>query len=292
MTEHARIERSFARSRPTYDEAARPQRLIAALLARRLRQLGGADFPSVFEFGCGTGHLTRALARRNRFREIWLNDLSYRDIPPCDRFLPGPIEKLDPGRGFDLIASASTLQWLDRPQDALARIAHWLLPQGWLAVSSFGPAHFREIGTRGVSLLSSEHLGRALPGDLHVMDHGSAIFRQRFPSPRAVLRHLRLTGVNGRAEKGWTRRDLDAFCDRYLARYGDAQGRVSLTWNPVWLIARKRLSPSGTDGVQEPLSRPWHCDAGSPTSAPRDPYRPAFASAGDNGAAYAAPREG
>jgi hypothetical protein len=30
-----------------------------------------------------------------------------------------------------------------------------------------------------------------------------------------VLRHLRDTGVNGRASRPWTRRELDAFCHEY-----------------------------------------------------------------------------
>ena len=53
-----------------------------------------------------------------------------------------------------------------------------------------------------------------------------------------VLRHLRDTGVNGRAKRPWSRRDLDAFCQNYDQRFGRS-GRVPLTYQPVWLIARK-----------------------------------------------------
>ena len=71
-----------------------------------------------------------------------------------------------------------------------------------------------------------------------VHEAGSRARALCFATPREVLRHLRDTGVNGRASRPWTRRDLDAFCRDYDARFGKA-GRVPLTYQPVWLIARK-----------------------------------------------------
>ena len=60
-----------------------------------------------------------------------------------------------------------------------------------------------------------------------------------FPSAIEVLRHLRHTGVNGITRTSWTPARLARFSDEYLLRFGTSDGNVTLTYHPVYLIARR-----------------------------------------------------
>ncbi len=253
----AKVERSFARNFHTYHDQATMQAAIAEMLARRLaRHVAETGAPPRFahgvEFGCGTGHLTRALAQRFAFDHLTLNDL----VPGAAqvardhgaRFLAGDIRALSWPEGDaapDLIASASTIQWMEDPAALVARAAEALAPRGWLALTGYGPAQFHELDTLGSQaqapgLCSAHHLAAALdPTRFDICEARERAHRLWFSSPQHVLRHLRTTGVNAAARAPWTRRKLREFCDLYRARF-EKDGRVPLTYHPVWIIARKR----------------------------------------------------
>ena len=61
-----------------------------------------------------------------------------------------------------------------------------------------------------------------------------------FPSPQAVLKHLKQTGVTGTEKRMWTRSRLQSFCKEYTTRFSDAAGNVSLTYHPIYIIERKK----------------------------------------------------
>ncbi|MEX0365062.1 MAG: methyltransferase [Ruegeria sp.] len=247
-----RVQRSFARSFQSYHNGATQQARIAQLLARRLAHLGApVRFAKAFEFGCGTGHLTHALCDRFRIASLTLNDL----VPSAAQlantlnaeFRPGDARIIDWPEAPDLIASASTLQWMEDPEALLARAAHALAPGGWLAVSSYGPAQYQELAALGSTaqapgLCGPEALANALSatdaGWFEILEAKQRTHRLWFDTPRDVLRHLRHTGVNAGASRTWTRAGLARFCDNYTRTFERA-GRVPLTHHPVWIIARK-----------------------------------------------------
>lgn len=246
MTAAARVQRSFRRGFATYDDSALVQRLIARGLTRRLlHHAADARFARVFEAGYGTGQLTRLLLRRLPIETLYLNDLAAAPLsfaPQAD-YRPGDIETLPLPDDLDLAISASMIQWISDPQALIQRLCGAVRPGGWLALSGFGPDHFPELQAQGSqaaapSLLSASAIADLLPPGWTVHETGSHSRPLWFTSPHAVLRHLRDTGVNGRASRPWTRRDLDAFCRAYAERFGRS-GRVPLTYQPVWLIARK-----------------------------------------------------
>lgn len=245
-----RIARSFHRHRASYDASARPQRVIARMLARRLQSCAGPrDFGRVLEFGAGSYHFSRALDARFSISELWLNDLAPHPLPDDLRgnsqLLPGPIERAIIPTGLDLVASASTIQWLAGPAQALSRLCANVRPGGWLAVSGFGPRQFHQIVSLtgpdacAPALMDAATLAQALPDGWQIHDCAMVERVQSFASPQAMLAHLRLTGVNGLAKKGWTRRDLAQFCSQYQHRFATPSGGVGLCWNPVWMIARR-----------------------------------------------------
>lgn len=246
MSAAARVQRSFRRGFATYDDSALVQKLIARGLARRLlHHAADARFARVFEAGYGTGQLTRIMLQRLPIETLWLNDLAAAPLPfaPQADYRPGDIEALPLPDDLDLAVSASMIQWISDPRALVRRLCASVRPGGWIALSGFGPDHFPELQTLGSqaaapSLLPLEAMADLLPPGWTVHEAGSCSRPMWFTSPREVLRHLRDTGVNGRASRPWTRRDLDAFCQTYDQSFGQS-GRVPLTYQPVWLIARR-----------------------------------------------------
>lgn len=246
---HARIARSFRRSLYSYARNATLQHLIARLLVRRLYRAGApAHLERAFEFGCGTGNLTRTLTERFTIDRLWLNDLVSdvrTHLPDTGAaFVEGAVENIALPKDLDLIASASTIQWIDTPGPLFEKFGTALRPGGWLALSGYGPAQFRELEALGSKAGAPRYLGaadlcRLLPEGLEALEARSLRRRLWFDSPREILAHLRETGVNGLASGGWTRRDLAAFEAEYTERF-ELNRRVPLTYEPVWLIARKR----------------------------------------------------
>lgn len=250
-----RVQAAFRRGLGSYHDAARAQRQIARHLVA-LAQAAGLPtrLDRVFEFGAGTGHLTQALLARGWIGHLVLNDLVAevapalvaRAVAGADHvvFHPGPIETLALPQDLDLVASSSTLQWVAEPRPVLARLVAALRPGGMLAVSGFGPAQYRELRALGSQAAAPGYLAAAewpglLPADLTVLALEQAPLVLRFADTREILRHLRATGVNGQARAGWTRADLARFEQEYRARFADADGQLPLTYDPVWLVARK-----------------------------------------------------
>ena len=243
-----RVQRSFSRSFGTYHETANQQARIAADLARRLRDHSAAGhFRSALEFGCGTGHLTQRLCEFFTFDTFTVNDLSPKANSTARAvdatFLPGDARVVEWPTQPDLIATASMIQWLPDPAAFLRKAASALAPGGWLAVSGFGPDQYHQLVQCGSTakapgLCSSREMIATIQDQLEIVTHGQARQELRFTSPRDVLEHLRRTGVNGRAQKGWTKSRLVRFTQDYTAQFGDETG-VSLTYHPIWVIARK-----------------------------------------------------
>lgn len=246
----AKVRRSFARNFHSYHANATIQSAIADGLARRLQHHGAPQqFSRGFEFGCGTGHLTRALRNRFQIGQLTLNDL----VPGAERvaqdycanFLPGDIRHMPWPDAPDLITSASTLQWMADPAALVARTGGALAPGGWLALSGFGPMQYQELAALGSDaqapgLCSAGTLAAALGTDqFQIHEARGRVHRLWFTSPQDALRHLRTTGVNGAARAVWTKARLRQFCDAYRDQF-ERGGQVPLTYNPVWVIARKQ----------------------------------------------------
>ena len=131
---------------------------------------------SVLDIGCGTGLLSRELARRLHIRRFVANDLVAECGPRVEgavkqlagaafSFHPGDIERLDlPPAAFDLVASNAVFHWLDDPAGLLERLAAALREGGLLAFTTFGPDNLREVaavGGTGAPLPPDRRGGRA-----------------------------------------------------------------------------------------------------------------------------------
>ena len=106
-----------------------------------------------------------------------------------------------------------------------------LNPSGELVFSTFGKENFREIyhilGT-SLNYYSTTDLQNIFPDSLiepeiHIM---------AFESPKDVLRHLQLTGVNAIENITWTKGDLIKFENAYKNL---CCRRPTLTYNPIYI---------------------------------------------------------
>ncbi len=249
MTE--RVRRSFSRSFHSYHDTAGQQADIAIQLAKRLAEVGAPSrYSKLFEFGCGTGHLTKALHQSFVIDDAVLNDLTPeagQTAKECGaQFLLGDIRQVTWPEKSDLIASSSTIQWLENPGVVLATAARNLAPGGWMAVSGFGRDQYRELAelgsdARAPGLRDVDDLMRAVrsAGErVEIVELWQERRKLWFDTPHHVLRHLRSTGVNGRASRVWTRATLASFSEGYNRAFATPDG-VCLTYHPVWIIARK-----------------------------------------------------
>jgi len=251
---HDRILQSFRRSLNNYHQNAMVQAQVAARLMGHFMAAGTPrHFAHIMEFGCSTGLLTRELLAHLHFENFFANDLVSESealiAPLFDkassrwRFAAGPIEEIEIPRNLDLIASASTLQWIADTPLLLRKFNDALRAGGWLMFSTFSKSHFPELQQIG----SNAGAGGYLDADewLKILPHGlttkflhQELCKIHFPSARAMLSHLRSTGVNANAGMRWTRQKLATFEADYEARFRDADG-VCLTYAPLYLIAQK-----------------------------------------------------
>ncbi|MCB4455872.1 malonyl-ACP O-methyltransferase BioC [Leisingera sp. McT4-56] len=252
--DQSRVRQSFRRGLESYHGSASVQADIAGQLAAMLQQQGAPRrFASVLEFGCGTGHLTRQLLQRFQADSLSLNDLVPEaaqvlqaldgTAPAQARFAGGPIEILPLPQELDLIASASTVQWIPDLAGLAARLAAHLKPGGWLALSGFGRGQFRELAALGSaaaapSYLDADEWPAVLPHGMEILQITQRPVVLEFSSAMHLLKHLRQTGVNGHAQQNWSRRRLREFEEAYRARFG-RNGILPLTYDPVLLVARK-----------------------------------------------------
>lgn len=250
------LRRRFSRNLDTYDTLATVQRAIADRLGDILSHRCPSAVKRGIEIGAGTGFLTRHLVRLFPAAQWIVNDLvpESRDFLPATTgtgipvaFVPGDGEAIPlPSGRYDLIASASTVQWFDDLPDFIARAARSLAPEGILAVSTFGPENFREITAstgQGLEYYPLSDLATLLTANgLQILVKEEWIERQHYPTPTDVLRHLRLTGVNAVAAERWTHSRLRRFEADYRKAYTIEENGaecVTLTFHPIIIIAKK-----------------------------------------------------
>jgi len=246
------VRERFGRSIAGYDGEAAVQQRMALQLVAEIHRHGGPCHDSVLDIGCGTGLLSRELARRLRIRKIVANDLVAECGPRVEAamkrlprvafsFHPGDIENIDlPPATFDLVASNAVFHWLDDPAGLLERLAAALREGGLLAFTTFGPDNLREVaavGRRGLCYRSIEEMVALVERRYCLLHRSESRERLRFSSPRRVLEHLRRTGANGLERAGWTQGRLRAFEGEYRERFGDGDD-VTLTYHPLFFVAR------------------------------------------------------
>lgn len=144
QSDRQRIGRAFHRHAAEYDRYASVQKRVVVRLERLLEAHLPQAPPRALDIGCGTGALLSVLAGRYPHASLVGLDLAFNMARQSaarlgDRALlvNGDVERLPFQDGvFDLVVSASTLQWVDR-LDVCFQQCHRVLREGGLLCAAF-----------------------------------------------------------------------------------------------------------------------------------------------------------
>lgn len=248
VIDKALVAERFSASSATYRDNAPVQTRVAARLWEYAAPYASGALDAggpVLEVGVGKGLLTQTYAPVVDSRRMMLWDIADMDstllpegavVRQCDAEVS--VRELA-DNSLSMLLSASTIQWFNNPEEFIRQGCRKLLPGGMLAVASFGPKTFREIsdvtGT-GLRYPDPEALARiARESGCRVAVSHEETSVQRFGSPRELLRHLKLTGVNAVSRGGGE----TAAAMRLLKSLGQSASEPALTYQPVYLVAIK-----------------------------------------------------
>ncbi len=246
----------FRASAATYEESAIVQKEISRQLIAVLQRFTHIDYSRVLEIGCCTGNLTEMLSESAPIDNLYINDL----VPDFCTFteervaelvgrvhvLPGDIEKALLPKNLDLVISSSTFQWMVDLPSLIGNIAAALTEAGHLAFSIFSPGTMGEISAltgRGLRYHTNEDLSAMLNDHFHVISIHSEKKCLFLPSVKAVLKHIRETGVGGLDRSRLNLRKLKDFERGYVAQFLSEDG-LPVTYISTFIIAEKKKKKS------------------------------------------------
>lgn len=247
------VQKQFNCGLSTYSREAVVQKDVARKLMRELVSLRSACYKRLFEVGCGTGFLTGEILENADVGELMVNDIaavSKHKIQELSayylkhiEFIQGDAEEIDLPQHLDAVLSGSTIQWFKNKQYFFNKVYHSLNPGGILAFSTFGCDNFKEIKSLtgvGLEYKCLDDLVSMLAGKFNILWADEWIDTLEFTSPLDVLRHIKQTGVNAVRQSYFGLRQLKGFTNSYYRRFLSDSEKVTLTYNPIIIIAQKK----------------------------------------------------
>jgi len=250
----SQIARRFAQARQSYAEHAVVQKQICQQLLQLMQQyLLSTSLNRVFEIGCGSGNLSYLLMQGFEIKHLFLNDL-YLEVQQHFQakenleWQIGDVEQLDFPQSLDLIASSSALQWISDLDAVFKKSAAALVENGYLCFSTFGQQNLQEIKAltgQGLDYLPLEAIqNKLIQQGFEILHLSESLETLSFSHPKAVLQHLKATGVTATASQHrWSKQSLQQFYQDYqqfseLDQSG--QRHYPLSYHPIYCIARSR----------------------------------------------------
>lgn len=249
-----RVGQRFGASASSYDKYAIAQQYIYRRMLDWLAPYQQRQWTNVLEIGCGTCGLSKQVDKYHHVQRWTLNDL---DDKMCRQgafvprfadsatYLIGDAEAIDLGEEYDLIVSASAIQWMHDPERFVRALYQRLRPGGVLLLSTFGPENLREIRQltgQGLDYTSLGQVAHWLDGLTSSVRVEEELYPLSFASPRDVLLHLKRTGVTATStasEGFWTASKLRDFEEAYRHLFATASGDVELSYHPIYLMAER-----------------------------------------------------
>ena len=243
MIDKSLVKKRFKKSLRTYDENAIVQKKMAKELISLLPK---KEYNKIFEIGCATGILTKEIADKLIFSELYLNDIVEESkkyvqgiYKECN-FIAGDIENIDLNKKYNLIISNACLQWCSNIEDTLSKLINALDDGGILAISIFGEDNLKEIKSIfniGNEISSISSMKNFLNTQKIIIKKEDKI-KIDFETPLQVLKHLKYTGTNAIKEIKLTKTKLKDFEQKYKENHTQ-NNKVYLTYNPIYIICTK-----------------------------------------------------
>lgn len=242
------VKLRFKNSIQTYDDTAIIQKEIAHVLIDKIIENCGNSFDNIFEFGAGTGFLSKNIIEKLHFKEYYANDIieeaeyCIKNIIDDVKFLAGDIEKIEINKKFNLLVANAVIQWISNLNELFNKLYTNIENNGHFAFTTFGEQNFKEIKeTTGVSLnyLKTETLKEKCSNHFEIIHFEEVIQTLYFSSPLDVLKHIKYSGTNGIKTLNWTQTKLKEFDKYYRENFG-TNNQVMLTYNPIFVILKPK----------------------------------------------------
>lgn len=247
------IRKRFAKAKHTYNQHATVQKQVADKMIKMISDVYKSDINNALEIGCGTGFLTERLINNLQINNLLVNDISEEMVAECMKLkqkgvsmgsIVGDAESIQMPSDLCLIASCSTLQWFTDTHLFLERVCNKLKKGGVIAISSFGEKNMKElkeVSNSGIEYKSLSELKNTIAKQCDIITAEEEEFTMEFDTPIDVLRHIKGTGTNGlKAENTFSStKGIESFSKKYSSLFATQNG-VSLTYNPIYIIAKKR----------------------------------------------------
>lgn len=236
------VGEKFSKSASRYDDNASVQREIAHHLHTLWLAHTTESPSSILEIGYGTGFLTALYATSWPLADLSLWDLApqpVKGIPANTNITACDGEKLIadvPDDTFDVITSASCIQWFQSLPKFLYHAARVVKSGGLIVLSTFGPQNIAEVSEvthLPLRYYSADELRAMIPESCDVIALEESEMKLNFPSPRHVMSHLRNTGVNALRHTAMT-------VTGFTRGYPVTSSGAPLTYRPIYIIIKKR----------------------------------------------------
>lgn len=246
------IKERFSKASNTYNNHALAQKIIIDKLIHFTKENGIKEADNVFEIGCGTGLMTKEIINHFFPKNLIVNDICENQLSitlnESDykenniQYIQGDAEYILFPEKNNLILSSSAIQWLNDLDSFFSKIQTSITKDGIFAFSTFGKDNLKEIKSitgNGLDYKSKEEINNHLSKYFDIIFSFQEDIVLNFESPKQVLTHLKLTGVNSLSNKTWTKKDLIDFTDSYNKEFKNSNG-VSLSYNPIYFIAKRK----------------------------------------------------
>lgn len=251
MHELHKIKSGFKKAEKTYTQSAIAQNQVCLKLSRLIKKFETTTPENILEIGAGFGMLTKILAAEYQMANWTINDLEINpdifykifETHPTLNLIEGNAEDIFFHNTYDLIISASAIQWFNEPTKFALNIKNYISPGGIIAVSTYGPQNLREIKEitgNGLNYFSMEEYSKNISqSDYEILHQESEIIELYFNSPCEILQHIKHTGVNGSFRQFWTPKKMSDFTLQY-EKFRHHNKTYKLSYNPIYLILKKK----------------------------------------------------
>lgn len=212
------VGQKFKSALPTYDLHAQAQKIIADRLAGLIISNSPAKVSRILEIGQGSGILTRKYAPVLKPSAIDFVDISETpvfNVAPVENYFCQDAEEWasQSNERYDLIVSASTVQWFSDLEVFIKNCRRLLNPGGSMFFSTFLPGNLQELDTlrpTPIHYHSKEDVVKFCSRHLSLDFTEEEDIKLNFQSPRDLLMHLRYTGVAGSGNNSSLSRKLSS----------------------------------------------------------------------------------